>query len=54
MNTNDISEILYYILIILSSLTGIWNLLYFKEFKKMKVENELLKLKLERCEQRRT
>lgn len=46
MDTNDIPTILSSILVFSSAMFGAWNLLFFKEFKRLKIENELLKLKL--------
>lgn len=52
MNANDISTILLSALMLISGITGLINIAHFKEFKKLKIENELLKYKLKECEQR--
>lgn len=50
---NEISNLLFSILIILCTIFGMWNMWFFKEFKRLKNENILLKERIEDCERRR-
>lgn len=54
VNSNDISNLLYCLLLVTGAVFGALNLLRYREFKALKIENELLKFKLKECEQRRT
>lgn len=54
VNSNETSSILYSILLFFGMILAAVNLIRFKEFKRLKVENELLKFKLKDCEQRGT
>ncbi len=51
MNANDL---LLYTIITLSTIFAMINVWNYKKFKSLKTENELLKYKLNDCEQRRT
>ncbi len=46
MDINDLPNFLYSILVFLSAMFGAWNLLNYKEFNRLKIENDFLKLKL--------
>lgn len=50
MNADD----LFYTAILLSMIFAIINVWNFRKYKALKIENELLKYKLNDCEQRRT
>lgn len=51
MIENDISTILLCLLLTVSAVIGALNLIHYKDFRRLKIENELLKFKLRKCEQ---
>lgn len=50
MITNEVSNIIYCSMLLIA---GGWNLLRIKQFKHLKTENELLKFKLDKCNEQR-
>lgn len=50
VNTDEISNLLYCSLLVAGAIVGAWNLIHYRKFKELKIENELLKLKLKECE----
>lgn len=54
MIENEISTLLLAILLTAGGIFGALNLWHHKDYKRLKIENELLKFKLKECEQSRS
>lgn len=54
MIENEISTIIFCLILAVGVIFAGVNLWNFRKFKELKIENELLKLKLKNCEQRGT
>lgn len=51
MIENEISTLILCLLLTAGAVIGALNLLHYRKYKELKIENELLKFKLKECEQ---